>query len=340
MRRLVLRVHLGERTKEQAVVGHREKDAWRREQRAVQRAERREHHGDRHERYAPVAHQHLRGIRGDEPRVCDLRHREDREVREVGQQVDHHHGQRADDQRLRQRLLRILHFPAHETQVGPPVERPQRTHQRQPKGTQCEAPLGGGRREVPTRLRQPDREREHDDERQGAVLGEGRQVLHQTAPAHTQDVERRCERDCSGSDIPSPVTVRRQRRVVAAHAQRVLGERDRDGAHRRGADHHEFRPAEQKGRQPAPPFADVDIQPASLRVHTRDLGQRERAAQRHDAACHPDHHQRKRAGKLLRDAGRRPEDAGSDGRADEHGDGTPQAKLPAEGGSGGSGHPC
>ena len=91
------------------------------------------------------------------------------------------------------------------------------------------------------------------------------------------------------------------------------------------------RPAEEEGGQPPPPVADEDVDAARLRERARDLGERERAAEREEAARDPDRDERQGPGQLVGDAGRRAEDSGADRGADDDGDGAPEAELALEG---------
>ena len=63
----------------------------------------------------------------------------------------------------------------------------------------------------------------------------------------------------------------------------------------------------------------------------RQLGEGQRAAEREQPARDPDRHERKRTGQLVRDPGGRAEDSGADRRADQNGDGAPEAELALEG---------
>ena len=57
-----------------------------------------------------------------------------------------------------------------------------------------------------------------------------------------------------------------------------------------------------------------------------DLGERQRAAQRDDAAGDPDEKDRQRTRQPIGDAGRRSEDSRADRDADDDGDGAPEAE--------------
>ena len=78
-----------------------------------------------------------------------------------------------------------------------------------------------------------------------------------------------------------------RRRVDAEHAQEILAEHRGDAAERGGANQHDLRPAVEERIRPAPSFAQVDIHAAGLGHRRRQLGERQRAAQDHQAADDP-----------------------------------------------------
>src|SRR5262249_9933990 len=98
------------------------------------------------------------------------------------------------------------------------------------------------------------------------------------------------------------------------------------------ADDRELRPAEEKRRQPAPRVANENVDAASLGERAGDLGERQRAAERHDAAGDPDAEERQRSWQPLRDAGRGSEDSRADRDADDDGNRAPQPELAGQGG--------
>ena len=85
-------------------------------------------------------------------------------------------------------------------------------------------------------------------------------------------------------------------------------------------------PAEEKTGRTAPAFAQVDVEAAGLGQRRRELGERQRAAERDGAAGHPEAEHHERIGNLAGDAGRRAEDAGADRDADDQGDRAPEAE--------------
>ena len=170
-------------------------------------------------------------------------------------------------------------------------------------------------------------DREHDDEQQAEVLRDRREVLHERAGAHAHVVERRGDHDRQRRDVVDVVVVRRDGRIEAEHAHEILGERRGDRAERRRANDRQLRPAEEKRRQPAERLVNEDEDAARVGKRAGHFGQRQRAAQREHSARHPHAHQRQRPGQPVGDAGRRAEDPGADRRADDDGDGAPEAEL-------------
>jgi hypothetical protein len=93
--------------------------------------------------------------------------------------------------------------------------------------------------------------------------------------------------------------VRRDARVVAEDSQEILGEGGGDRTERRCTDDDELRPAEEKGGETPPRFADVDVNSTSARKYSGDFGESQRAAKREESAGDPDREQRKRSGSLF-----------------------------------------
>ncbi len=119
-------------------------------------------------------------------------------------------------------------------------------------------------------------------------------------------------------------------RVDPDHPEEILGEHDRDRPERSGADHGELSPSEEEARESAPAVAAEDVHASGLRQSARDLGERQRAADREEPARRPNAEHGKRSGELRSDARRRAEDPGADRRADDDGDGAPEAERPPQ----------
>ena len=241
--------------------------------------------------------------------------------------IDDDHRARAEDQRARKVLRRVLHLAGDEREVGPPVVRPQHRHEREPERRDREAPRRERRREMAAGLRQPDRDRDDHDEQQAEVLRDRRDVLEQRAPPNADVVEPGDDRDGERRDVVDPAVVRRDARIESEHSQQVFGERRRDRAERRRANDRQLGPAEKERRKTSPRIANEDEDAARLGECAGDLGQRERAAQRDDSAGDPDAEERKRTRQSIRDARRRSEDPRADRDADDDGDGAPQTET-------------
>ena len=212
----------------------------------------------------------------------------------------------------------------------PAVEGPQHRNEGQPERRHRKAPGWHGRREMATGFRQTDDERQQDDDHQAAVLGDGGEILHQRAPPQSDHIDRRHERQCAGGQVVGVIVVRSHRGVVPQGPDEILPERERNTAQGRGADEREFGPAVEERWQASPRFADVHEVATRAREGPRQFGQRQRTAECKQTAGGPHGQQRQGSRQLVRDAGRRAEDTGTDRGADEHGDRTPQAKLARE----------
>src|SRR5262249_47024766 len=88
----------------------------------------------------------------------------------------------------------------------------------------------------------------------------------------------------------------------------------------------ELGPSEEEGGETSPRVPNEDVNSAGLGKGAGDFSQCESSAQRDDAAGHPNAEERQRSRQLLRDAGRRAEDAGSDRDADDDGNRAPKAE--------------
>jgi hypothetical protein len=106
-RRAPARMDLADALEEEAVVGHREVDARRDEEQRLRDREGRQHHQRRDEDLAARDHA-ARGLGGRRDRVREAFHAEDRDERDVQQQVERDHRDRPDHDADRQRALRLL----------------------------------------------------------------------------------------------------------------------------------------------------------------------------------------------------------------------------------------
>ena len=311
----------GDGPEEQPVVRHREKDAGRREDRADERTERREHHHDRHRADADPAQHRVRGVGGHQWRPGHLAERQQIEIRGVDEQVDRDDPSGPYDQRPRQVPLRVPHLAAHEREIAPAVVRPQHRDQRQAEQAGRDRSRRG-RKMRPVAL--PHEKRQEDEHHQRAVLGAGGEIQDERAPAHAVVIQGRRDRDGRRGDVVHQSRILEERRVPADRAQQVLGKRRGNRAERRGPDQHQLGPPEEERRQPAETLADVHVHPARARKHRRELRVRERAAQREQPAQNPDQEHERRLGHAAGDHRRCAKDAAADGRAHQHRDGTPQ----------------
>ena len=119
-------------------------------------------------------------------------------------------------------------------------------------------------------------------------------------------------------------------RVDAERPEQVFAEHYGDAAERRGANQDELRPAEDKTSRPAPSFAQIGIEAARFRQRRRELRQRQRAAERDDAADDPQRDHQLGTRHLLRDSCRRSEYARADRDANHERDRTPEPKPPRQ----------
>ena len=102
------------------------------------------------------------------------------------------------------------------------------------------------------------------------------------AEVDADDVDGGGEGDRRGRQRPRRQVVRH--RIDAEGAEGVLAEDHGDPAERRRADQDQLRPAEEEAGEAAPALAKVRVEPAGFRQRGGELGERERAAQRDDAA--------------------------------------------------------
>src|SRR3954462_12147568 len=131
-------------------------------------------------------------------------------------------------------------------------------------------------------------------------------------------------------DVPA---VRRERRVVAERAQEIFREGRRDRAEGRGADDRQLGPAEEERGEATPRPTNEIENAAGVRVGSGDFGERQRTAQRENAAGDPHREHRYRPGQPVRDSGGSAEDAGADGGPDDDGDRGPEAELARQAGT-------
>jgi hypothetical protein len=243
-------------------------------------------------------------VRRDELRRPDLIDRENRQVREIREQVDHEHRERAENDRARQIPLAVFHFAAGEREIGPTIERPQDGDEGEAERRDRERAGREERREMSAGFRQPDGECEQNDEQESAVFRQRRDGRHGGAPSDPDDVERRCDNDRPGRRITRVAVVRRDQRVVPEDPEEVLGERDREGTDCRRANDDQLSPPEEKRGQPSPRFAQEDIDTAGFWKRAGDLRERERAAHGQQAAHDPDRQHRSRPGQSIGDSRR------------------------------------
>ena len=224
---------------------------------------------------------------------------------------------------MREIALRVLHFAGREREVGKSVVRPQHADQRQAQ-TAC----GGARRPAwptsdRTLRRGSDQRHRRGDEHPSATNFAAVAMLTTAAPDPAEDVSGGGEgnggrREHSRADDMAD-------RIDPERPQQVLAEDDRDSAERGRTKEDELGPAEEKRDGTAPTFAEVGVEAARVGQRRRQFGERQRAAERDEPASDPQADHDRRARDDPRDPGRRPEDAGADGDADDEGD-----RLPAE----------
>jgi hypothetical protein len=169
---------------------------------------------------------------------------------------------------------------------------------------------------LPARLRQTKCKGEHDYQEQSTDLRQSRDVLDERAPLESDVVERSGEKYRRGRDVVYVTVVRCNSGVTTRHTQHVLGEGRRNCAQSSSANENQLSPSEKKSGETTPRLADVDVDAAGLRKRARYFCERQRAAEREQAAGDPDHEERKWAGKLVCYAGRRTKNSRTDRRAD------------------------
>ena len=137
-------------------------------------------------------------------------------------------------------------------------------------------------------------------------LGGREQRLGSRALARAQHVDPGEEQDGEGAraELRALRQVQRLAEVEREHA--------RDRSNHGRLDHPQVGPAEDEAGRVAERLADVDVEAAGLGVRHRQLGERERAADREDAAQDPGGEHDREAREVLRHAVRRAEDPGAD----------------------------
>ncbi len=182
------------------------------------------------------------------------------------------------------------------------------------------------------RGRAAEREAEQHQQRQGGDLERGAQVLENRPSVNPQIVHHPDDDDVAraeqllGPDVQRPHGGDDGGGVRAESAQGVGRGGDPDGAEGARADHPQLRPHEEEGGEGTERLTHEDVHAARARERRGQLRVGERPAQHHGAAHHPGKEEERDVVHALRDAGRRAEDAAADGRADEDGDGAPQAE--------------
>src|SRR5262245_58973168 len=304
------RVDGGELAEEEPVVRHGVEDARSAQDRSVQRAEHREQDGEIDESCAEIAADRRRHVGGDSLRGRLARGREDIEVREVRENVHHHHEADAPEHRARNVSLRVLDLARGEVDVVPSVVGPERIYQSEAEKTD-EAELDA-RREQRRTVRGAPRVRakgEGDEEEESSDLEEGEEHLNVPAGAHAGDVDPRQKRDCGES-----------RELLSSRSEvEEVTELDRDSGSESGdaprPRDEELRPSEEEARAAAESLADVDVVSACFRDRGAELGISERSEESEKTRDEP--HDEDPARRL--DGGgnrsRDDEDSGADHRA-------------------------
>ena len=206
---------------------------------------------------------------------------------------------------LRQVALRVADFPRHERRVRPAVVGPQHRYQsgREQGGREgagCHA-WGEVAEAAATRA-----EGEQAEGEQRRVLERRGDALQGRGPLHAEVVDRADDEDGERGDVA-------HLRVSQAHeVAEVLGEDRRDRPERGGADHGQLRPAEQERGQRPVCLEQIGEDAARARQRARQLRDRERAAQRDDAAEDPAQENRPRRVQLRGDRRGHAEDAAAD----------------------------
>ncbi len=183
----------------------------------------------------------------------------------------------------------------------------------------CSPPGAAGVKFDPAPL--PRREGQQRQPRERSEL-EHRDQVHEAGGAlHPDIVQEPHHHDCRGGDVAH--LGRREGKEIAE----VFGEDGGDGAERGGADDRQLGPPEEKGRERAEPLEQVGEHPARPGQRRGQLGQGQGAEQGDDAAHHPGDHDGTGFLQASRDTGGHPEDAATDGGADQNRDGAPQAQV-------------
>ena len=215
-------------TGQEPILRRREEDAGGRHHRAVQRAERADRNGGRDDDDADGTDHELCHVRGDQLGMLHLLNRNEIEIHQIRAEVEHHDGRGADQQRTRQRPLRMEHFATDEREISPAVVRPQNRHHGEQKWRQ---PHRGALREDAAgrevRRLAPQGEPYQDQRRERPNLEDRAQVLEHRATMDAKEIHRADEHDISraeellGADIERAQAGDYRRGIVAERPQRV-----------------------------------------------------------------------------------------------------------------------
>ena len=329
---------------EQVVAGHRVVHAGAGQDEPVVAPERRDHDCSGHELQAGLSQDCLECGGADTVlwRAGDRARRQNVQVSDVGEHVQHGDDQDARSHRHGQVALRILELASGEPHVVPRVHREQRPDHgasdhpdadgHAPGGPEVGPEVGGQGFRVAA-----DGEAEQDQQRERAGFDGGESRLDDRGGAHAAHVDPRQQGDREDGEN---ALGREPDRDIADRVREVQGrpeehvgregrpedggepcERDRDRGDGPGLDHHEQRPAVQVAEQRGDSLAQVDVLPAGAGEHGRQLAVGERAHERDDARYAPDHEQQARAADFPQDLRRNDEDPRADHRSDHEGGG-------------------
>src|SRR5688572_4062553 len=318
---------------EEAVPGHRERDARARENEPVHASEGGDHDRGGHRAGGRGPEHRRRRRRGDAVGrgVLDLAERKDVQVRDVRENVQGRHEKAPDQKRERERAARLFDLFPRERDVVPRRLREQRADHRRPqrdeKSRAPESPTVLGHRppevaRAEGRALASEHETEDGQRDERRELREREDVLSRRPGPEPGRVGRRQQEDDADADglgrgDGEGPYLRLRLGDRGPQDAEELGEGDGDRGDRARLNDEEHRPAEEETEQRTVRLAEEDVLAARLRHHRRELRTAERRDHREDSGDRPRGEKPPARPQQARALRGHDEDAGTDHRADD-----------------------